>query len=65
MRTAMLIDCMAERDLVFHLSQVCTPGRLASDPLLDPHYDCLVGRTMSDEERSRAAERLRRSSRAD
>lgn len=60
MRQTMLIDWMVERDLVFHLRRVDARAGSDSEPLLDPRYDALVGRTMTEEERLRQAERLRR-----
>ena len=59
MRQAALIDWMVGQDLTFNLRRA-TPNAFECDPLLDPRYDSLVGRTSSDEERSRQVERLRR-----
>ena len=63
MRTATLIDWMAEGDLVFHLRRAS--GRsVESDPLLDPRFDSWVAHAMTEEERSRQVERLRRRAQA-
>ena len=59
MRTATLIDWMSEGNLVFHLRRA-NPRGISSDPLLDPRYDSWVAHAMTEEERNRQVERLRR-----
>lgn len=64
MRTATLIDWMAEGDLVFHLRRASSRSGFESDPLLDPRYDSWVAHAMTEEERNRQVERLRRRAQA-
>lgn len=64
MRQTALIDWMVEGDLVFHLRRADARYGSEGNPLLDPRYDAMVRRTMTEEERLRQVERLRRPARS-